>query len=647
MSDKLMIINTDQPEECRVVILQDGKIENFIVEHASNEQIKGNIYLGVINRVEPAIEAAFVDFGGKKYGFLPFKDVLRESYIQTGEKKARVRIQDVLVRGQKLLVQVAKEGRDTKGPSLTNEISLPGRFLVLMNGSIASAVSRKIEDDTERKKLKEIVSEFKIPDNTGMIIRTAGVGRTKAELQKDLQMLIKIWDSIQSSVKNETQQPPSLIYQEANMVVRTVRDHLTNDVKEIVVDNPASYNALRESLKMINPRTQGLVRLYKDTKPLFSHYKLEGEIETIYKRNVNLPSGGSLVIDIGEAMASIDVNSGKTTSASALEETALRTNLEAADEIARQLRLRDLGGLIVIDFIDMFQKRNKAQIEKQLKKACKNDKARINISKISKFGLLEMSRQRMSPPVKDAVFENCSHCGGQGHVRSVGSVALNVLRKIGERVSSGKIKEMAVEISYEVQNYLFNHKAKLLLDYQEKHNFSLNFSGKPSLPYEDFKYSMIERTAEEMDSMESKPKETQQISDKPGVEKVETKVEKPGKRGRGSPPMKRPGTRRPKSAARGRSGNVRKTSLGRRGAYAKGRRPLKTYPAKDAGDTISVLDGGAENRAPTTPDGSEPDLKVETLSPPGIPMSPPPVMTETDKAGGVGLIKALKDVLKL
>ena len=257
----------------------------------------------------------------------------------------------------------------------------------------------------------------------------------------------------------------------------------------------------------------------------------------------------------------------------------------------------------------------------------------------------------MSPPVKDAVFENCSHCGGQGHVRSVGSVALNVLRKIGERVSSGKVKEMAVEISYEVQNYLFNHKAKLLLDYQEKHNFSLNFSGKPSLPYEDFKYSMIERTAEEMESMESKPKETQQQTfDKPGEEGVETKEEKPGKRGRGRPPMKRPGTRRPKSAARGRSGNVRKTSPGRRGAYAKGRRPPKTYPSKDTGATISVLDGGAANNAPTTPDGSEPDLKVETLSPPGIPMSPPPVMTETDKAGGVageGLIKALKDVLKL
>ena len=354
-SKKVMLINAQHPEECRVVVLDNNTIQDYIVEHSSREQIKGNVYLAVINRVEPSIEAAFVDFGGKKYGFLPFKDVLKESYIHTGEKKAKIRIQDVLIRGQHILVQVAKESRDAKGPSLTNAMSLAGRFLVLMQGQ-GSAVSRKIEDESERKKLKDIVSDFDLPENMGLIIRTAGLGQTKVELQKDMQMLLKIWKKIEDGQKDESTTAPFLIYQEPDLVVRTVRDHFNSDTSQILVDSKDAYKALKDFVKMVMPRNRNLVKLYNETKPLFSEYRVEEQIESIYQRKVLLPSGGSIVIDIGEAMVSIDVNSGKTKGGLDLEETALTTNLEAAKEVARQLRLRDLGGLIVIDFIDMYQK---------------------------------------------------------------------------------------------------------------------------------------------------------------------------------------------------------------------------------------------------------------------------------------------------
>jgi len=488
-----MLINADQPEECRVVILEDGKIEELMVEHASHEQIKGNIYLGTINRVEPSIEAAFMDIGSKKFGFLPFKDVRKDSYLQTGEKKARTRIQDVLVRGQNLLVQVVKEGRDAKGPSLTNWISLPGRFLVLMVGQEASAVSRKIEDESERKKLKDIIKDFNLPDNMGVIIRTAGLGRTKLELQKDLQMLLNIWEKLDADLKSEDVQAPALLYSEPDMVVRTVRDHFTADTTEIIVDEKEAYKAVQKFVKMVMPRLYRRVKFHKETKPIFSQFNIEKQIDSIYDRTVKLPSGGSIVIDIGEAMVSIDVNSGKTTGASQLEETATNTNLEAAAEVGRQLRLRDLGGLIVIDFIDMYQKKNKALVEKQLKAVCKKDKARINLSRISKFGLMEMSRQRMSPPVKEGVFENCKVCKGSGHVKSVGNIVLGMLRRIQEIIARENVRLLAVEVSPEVGDYMLTHKLRYLLDLQEKHHFIIEFVSKPGLAHENFIYNVLER----------------------------------------------------------------------------------------------------------------------------------------------------------
>jgi len=503
MAKKLsMMINRDHPEVCRAVILEDGRINDYIVENVSQEKIKGNIYLGVINRVEPAIEAAFVDIGGSKYGFLPFKDVLKESYVDTGEKKARVRIQDVLVRGQEILVQVSKESRDAKGPSLTNSISLPGRFLVLMSGSHASAVSRKIEDEEERKKLKTLVADFKLPDNLGLIIRTAGMGRTKIELQKDLQRLLMVWENLSSSREKNIKKPPLLLYQEADMVVRLVRDNFTTETTEVLVDDIESFNAVKSFMKMIMPRLTNRVKLYKETTPIFSRFNIESQIESLYQRQVSLPSGGSIVFDSGEAMVSIDVNSGKTTSASQLEETALTTNLEAAEEIGRQLRLRDLGGLVVIDFIDMSLKKNQSSIEKEVKKICKLDKARINIGRISKFGLLEMSRQRLAPPVQQGAFVDCTSCAGTGVVRSLNYVVIHVLRKINEHLASGKVKQLTVEVSSEVVEYMINNKSVFLLELQEKLKFKLEFLIKPNISWNNFKYLVKEKTSEELKKVE-------------------------------------------------------------------------------------------------------------------------------------------------
>ena len=404
------------------------------------------------------------------------------------------------MRGQKILVQVAKESRDAKGPSLNNALSIPGRFLVLMQGQ-GSAVSRKIEDESERKKLKEIVADFNLPENLGLIIRTAGVGRNKLELQKDLQMLLKVWAKIENALEDEKSQAPYLIYKEPDLVVRTVRDHFSSDTSQIIVDSGDAYKALKDFARLVMPRSRNLVRLYKETIPLFSEYKVEEQIESIYKRSVPLVSGGSIVIDVGEAMVSIDVNSGKTKGGLDLEETAVSTNLEAAKEIARQLRLRDLGGLIVIDFIDMYQKKNKAAVEKQLKLSCKTDKARINLSRISKFGLLEMSRQRISPPVKDGIFEECSYCMGSGLLRSINSIVLLVFRRIQELIAKGGVKVISLVISPEVATYLLNNKFDAIAELKDKYQVEFKFNSKAGLPFENFKFEILESKENE----ESKP----------------------------------------------------------------------------------------------------------------------------------------------
>ncbi len=598
-----MLINADHPEECRAVILNNGKLEDYIVEHTSQELIKGNIYLGVITRVEPAIEAAFIDFGGKKYGFLPFKDVLKESYIPTREKKAKTRIQDVLLRGQKILVQVVKESRDAKGPSLSNAITIPGRCLVLTGSSDSTGISRKIEDESERKKLKEIVSQLGLPENLGVIIRTAGLGRTKIELQKDLQMLIKIWESIQEKMKDPDTKAPLLLHEGPDMVVRTVRDQFTGDTNEIIVDNFQSYKAVKEFIRLVMPRMRHRVKYYQESRPLFSHYNVESQIESIFNRQVPLPSGGSIVIDIGEAMVAIDVNSGKTTSASELEETAVKTNLEAAEEIAHQLRLRDLGGLIVIDFIDMFQKKNKSLVEKKLKQSCKIDKARVNISRISRFGLMEMSRQRLSPPVKEGVFEPCSRCSGTGHIQTVSTIALSVLRKIQEKLAEESIKVLEIVISSPVASYLLNNKLKYLNEFQEKQGVTLQFKSKDHLPAEQFSYIVLEKKKEEEIEAEKLLKNAE--PDK--KEMVDSRTsEKTEKRGRGRRPTTYRGKNTRKSASTRRTGGD-----GRR----RPRKPARTTraPIKKESEGNSEISEGNNNQFTESESFSEDSRESKVL----------------------------------
>ncbi len=383
----------------------------------------------------------------------------------------------------------------------------------------------------------------------GVIIRTAGVGRTKTELQKDIQALLKIWETIETQFKDPSTKAPSLLYEGPNMVVRTVRDHFSNDMTEVLVDNKESFDSLNEFMKLVMPRMRNRIKFYQDTKPLFSQYNLEEQIERIYNRRVELPSGGSIVIDVGEAMVSIDVNSGRTTGASALEETAIKTNLEAAEEITRQLRLRDLGGLIVIDFIDMFQKKNKALLEKQVKLSCKRDRARVNISRISRFGLLEMSRQRLAPPVKEGFYSDCKHCGGTGHVKTDSSAALSVIRRIQEHLSTGNVKVLQVKVSTEVGNYLLNKKIKSLLELKEKNGVEVLFESEQYLPFENFSFTVLERKKEEDKVIEQKSN-IQRVSSSEGEE---TQEEKNERRSRGRRPSSGRGrNRRPSSGVRDR-----------------------------------------------------------------------------------------------
>jgi len=605
-----MLINADHPEECRVVIVENGKLEELIVEHATRENIKGNVYKGVITRVEPAFEAAFVDIGRKKFGFLPFKDVRRESYLKTREKKAKMRIQDVLVKGQKIMVQVVKEERDAKGPTLTNYVTVPGRFLVLMCGSASGGVSRKIEDESERQKMKDILKAFDLPENMGVIIRTAGMGRTKLELQKDLQMLLKIWHTIEKK-NQEKIDPPFLAYQVPDMVERTVRDHFTADTAEIIIDNAQSYKVLKEFFKLVMPRTRNRVKLYNETKPLFSQYNIEAQIESIYNRRVELPSGGSIIFDVGEAMVAIDVNSGKTTGASELEDTAVKTNLEAGDEIARQLRLRDLGGLVVIDFIDMNQKKNKSLLEKQVKLACKKDKARINISKISKFGLLEMSRQRLSPPVGEGAFDQCEACGGSGRVKSKSSVTLEVLRRIQDLLAAKNVKTLSVEVSTDIVTYLLNHKMRFILDLEESRDVSILFNAKPFLRYENFSFNILEKKKE----VESKPHSSKEQSarktedDAPRRESSDRSF----KRDTGNR-VSREKTKRAKTTSRRKY--TRKTT---------GRRPAASRVRKDRPRTSEPAPPDGKSLAPQTPEPAAAikDAPVSAVEP-AVNVPPPP-----------------------
>jgi ribonuclease E len=492
---KKMLINVADEEESRVAIVEDGILEEFTIEVSAKEQIRGNIYNGVVVKIEPSLQAAFVDYGGKRHGFLPMGEIHPHWYAgeaRNGDRDRRPRIQDALRRNQKIMIQVAKEEMGTKGASLTTYVSLPGRYLVLMpDAESPGGISRKIEDEEERKKLKEIIGQLDLSSNMGVIVRTAGLNRNKTELQRDLTYLERLWGSIQE--KSKESPAPALIYQEHDLVIRSIRDYFTPDIQEVLVDHREVYRRARDFFQAVMPRYQGRVKLYRDKKPLFARYQLEEQIEAIYSHKVELKSGGSIVIDPTEALVAIDVNSGRATKEKGIEETAFKTNLEAAQEVARQLRLRDLGGLIVIDFIDMRNLKHVQEIEKALKQAVKRDKARTQVARISQFGLLELSRQRLKPTILEGNYLTCPHCSGTGLIKSTISLALIVLRRIRTEAAKDTLATVKATLPMEVANYLLNQKRKEISRLEDEYNITIHLAGNPAARQNEYDIEFIRR----------------------------------------------------------------------------------------------------------------------------------------------------------
>ena len=464
---KRMLINATQPEELRVAIVDGQKLFNLDIEHPGREQKKANIYKGKITRVEPSLEAAFVDYGAERHGFLPLKEISRSYFKEgVGGNPGRVSIKEAIAEGQEVIVQVEKEERGNKGAALTTFISLAGRYLVLMpNNPRAGGVSRRIEGQ-ERSELREAMSELEIPDGMGLIVRTAGIGKNSEELQWDLDYLIQLWSAINTSA--EEKKAPFLIYQESDIIIRSMRDHLRTDIGEIVIDSPDFHAQASQFIDQVMPNYSRKLRLYNEEVPLFSRYQIETQIESAFQREVTLPSGGSIVIDHSEALTAVDINSARATKGADIEETALNTNLEAADEIARQLRLRDLGGLFVIDFIDMTPSRNQREVENRLKDALKYDRARVQIGRISRFGLLEMSRQRLRPSLGEATQLTCPRCSGHGTIRSVASLALSVLRIIEEEALKENTGRIVAQLPVEVATFLLNEKRQAIAGIEKR-----------------------------------------------------------------------------------------------------------------------------------------------------------------------------------
>jgi ribonuclease E len=456
---KRMLINATQPEELRVALVDGQKLYDFDIEIPSKEQKKSNIYKGIITRVEPSLEAAFVNYGAEKHGFLPFKEISPVYYQQPaeqGEREGRASIKDQLREGQEIVVQIEKEERGNKGAALTTYISLAGTYLVLMpNNPKAGGISRRIEGET-RNELRDVMEHLDIPDSMGLIVRTAGCGKSAEELQWDLNYLMQLWEAIERSAGE--QKAPFLIFQESNVIIRALRDHLRGNIDEILIDKESSYKLVQNFLKQVMPHFLPKAKLYEDSVPLFSRYQIESQIEVAYGREVPLPSGGSIVIDHTEALTSIDINSARATKGGDIEETALNTNLEAAEEIARQLRLRDLGGLFVIDFIDMMANKNQRAVENRLRDALKIDRARIQLGRISRFGLMEMSRQRLRPSLGESTQLPCPRCKGQGTIRNVESVALAVLRVIEEEAMKKGTEKVIAHLPIECATFLLNEK---------------------------------------------------------------------------------------------------------------------------------------------------------------------------------------------
>ena len=497
---KRILINATQPEEIRVAMVDGQYLYDLDIEHPFRAQKKANIYKGVITRVEPSLEAAFVNYGAERHGFLPYKEISREYYQPTNKKKSdkggRPSIKDVIKEGQEVLVQVDKEERGNKGAALTTQISLAGRYLVLMpNNPRAGGVSRRIEGE-DRHKIREILEQLELESGMGAIVRTAGVGRELEELTWDMDYLKTLWAAIkEANVKTD---PGALLYQESNVIIRTLRDYFRKDVGEIIIDNDRVYQQAHDFINAVMPHNLKKLKHYTDTVPLFSRYQVEHQIESAFHREVTLPSGGAIVIDHTEALTSIDVNSARATKGRSIEETALNNNLEAADEIARQLRLRDLGGLVVIDFIDMQPNKNQRAVERRLRDALKIDRARVQIGRISRFGLLEMSRQRLRPSLGESSQIVCPRCSGQGTIRGIESMALSILRLMEEEAMKSDTVEVVAQTPVKVATFILNEKRKSLAEIQARHNLQLTVL--PNIDLDTPHYEIIRYKEDDLDN---------------------------------------------------------------------------------------------------------------------------------------------------
>ncbi|MDD2581310.1 MAG: Rne/Rng family ribonuclease [Desulfuromonadaceae bacterium] len=501
---KKMLINVMHPEETRVAIVHDGRLMELNIEISGKEQIKGNIYKGVVLRVEPGLQAAFVDIGRAKPGFLQIGELHPDYWewredIPEEQRKRRPRIQEVLRRGQELVVQIEKDERDNKGSALTSYLSLPGRYMVIMPGSDSTGISRKVEQEGTRKKLKEIVAEMNIPEGMGYIIRTEAVGRSPEELQKDFTNLTELYESIKlkaSEIKGAGE-----IYRDSGLIIRTIRDYFSDDIDEVLVDSKDAYREAKEFFRDTMPACEKRVKLHKEKRPIFSRFQLEEQIDQIYEKRVSLPSGGSLIIEPTEALVSIDVNSGKSSGERGIEDTAFKTNMEAAEEVARQLRLRDLGGLIVIDFIDMRENKHNSEVEKTLKNALKMDKARVNVGHISQFGIMEMSRQRIAKTLNDAIHLECPHCEGRGKVKSVEAMAVSFLRKVHAAAAKGTVAEVRGGLPLEVAYYLLNRKKRELTQIENDYEIEVTVKGKTSFLLNQLELETVKREKPHMDDV--------------------------------------------------------------------------------------------------------------------------------------------------
>lgn len=536
----IMLVNAVHKEQMRMATVNEkGILVDFNIEMPIREPITGNIFKGRVLKVERGLQAAFVDYGGSKDGFLPLKDVSSEYLTETenGQSHGKPHLKV----GQEIIVQAVREAVGNKGALLTSYVSLPGRYLVLLPNKPGSGISRKVEDEEDRQKIKNLMKQIKIPEDMGFIVRTAGYNRTKQEISRDYQHLVRLWKEINKKAKSITD--TSMIYQETDFGVRSIRDYLTSEIEEILVDDLETFRKMRAYLKAISPRYIKMLKHYKEKTPLFDNYNLEEQIRVIYQERVELRSGGHIVINPTEAMITIDVNSGRGSNKKNIEETAFKTNTEACEEIARQLRLRDLGGLIAIDFIDMMDKKHIAEVEKAFKKALSIDKARIQLSRISKFGILELSRQKKQSTIQEISYTKCPYCKGSGLRPSLEAAALGAFRKIESEAVKGICSELKIILPHEIADYILNRKRSELLEMESGFEIILNIAGSAEIPWDKVE---IQQIIKDKNDSQKQPEESDEIAKEdvtePNIDKIASS--------NGDKPAKKRGRRRPRHRKR-------------------------------------------------------------------------------------------------